>query len=798
MKRLSYFCLVFLMLLGTSLDTFAGIYSGGDGSQTNPYKIGTIADINELGSTPWDWDSHFVMINDVNLDGATVNMIGTDWENPFTGVFDGNDHTISNFNCYLSEFQTGLFGYVSGVDSVIMDLTLENVSINCASNYRVGALVGYLYEATVVGCSVQDVYIRGGSDVGGLIGSSRYGTISNCHAIVDIESSVGVGGLVGSVHEGATIEDSYAEGTISATGWNTGGLIGYTMQCLIERCYADVSVSGQNAIGGLIGSNDNTKILNCYSTGSVSGSEDIGGLIGRNESVIAYCYATGVVIGTTSTGGLVGYNSGSGVSSYWDIDSSGVAVDYGSVGTGKTTEEMKSKSTYIGWGCNSAWTIDDGIEYPKLVWQNLTGQQIDDHLSDYILGNGNPNEPYLVNSRENFNTIGLFVCEWDKHFKLLADINFPISFETNYNMIGFEGLEFTGVFDGNNHKIVNIYHRPSNRRVVGLFGYVKGASAEIKSSLLIEPVLDYAGYDLGVLVGILKEGKIHNCHVEGGGAVGESDVGGLVARNEGGTITYCSSSAYTFSEDRAGGLAGYNSGLIEKSHTVANASTNDSYSCVGGLVGENYGTVNYCYSTGRVNGNLMPGTMTGGLVGGRGTISNSYSHARVEGGGSMNSYSGGLAGRFSTIINCYSTGRVTGAGNEGGLMGGNGSATDSFWDIETSGQSSSAGGTGAMGKTTSEMQTIGTYTLYGWDFLNIWRLCENNINYPTLSWQTSLDGDFICPAGVNFIDYSYLANYWQKNNCWSTNNCNNTDIDFSGSIDWIDLEIFCNNWLWEE
>ncbi|MCX5636663.1 MAG: hypothetical protein NTX52_03080, partial [Planctomycetota bacterium] len=77
-----------------------GTYSGGTGEPNDPYRIATPEDMQQIGANPSDWDKHFVLVNDVNLagyTGAQFNIIATDRQNPFTGVFDGNDHKVWNF-----------------------------------------------------------------------------------------------------------------------------------------------------------------------------------------------------------------------------------------------------------------------------------------------------------------------------------------------------------------------------------------------------------------------------------------------------------------------------------------------------------------------------------------------------------------------------------------------------------------------------------------------------------------------------------------------------------------------------
>jgi hypothetical protein len=73
-----------------------------------------------------------------------------------------------------------------------------------------------------------------------------------------------------------------------------------------------------------------------------------------NSGSIVACYATALVSGISSVGGLAGFSSGIIESCFWDIQTSGLAFSAG--GTGKTTAQMKTQSTYTdaGWDFTSA------------------------------------------------------------------------------------------------------------------------------------------------------------------------------------------------------------------------------------------------------------------------------------------------------------------------------------------------------------------------------------------------------------------------------------------------------------
>ena len=194
------------------------------------------------------------------------------------------------------------------------------------------------------------------------------------------------------------------------------------------------------------------------------------------------------------------------------------------------------------------------------------------------------------------------------------------------------------------------------------------------------------------------------------------------------------------------------------------------YYFVGGLVGVNEGSLTACSATGTVSGYYW----VGGLVGfNESILAACYATGSVSGG----FWVGGLVGGNyeGTISNCYSTGSVTGGAIPvGGLVGWNdyGSVTACFWDVNTSGWTTSAGG---VGKTTTQMKDPNTFISAGWDFVNIWDICEGT-NYPRFVWQIPA-ADWVCPDGVGFEDFSHLADGWQ--------------MEFGIN----DLMLFCEQWL---
>jgi hypothetical protein len=132
-----------------------------------------------------------------------------------------------------------------------------------------------------------------------------------------------------------------------------------------------------------------------------------------------------------------------------------------------------------------------------------------------------------------------------------------------------------------------------------------------------------------------------------------------------------------------------------------------------------------------------------------------------------------------------------------------GNVSNSFWDTDTQthGVTESIGlndGTviNVLGLTTAEMQMMSTFTDAGWDFSTpVWKMNCEGMSYPKLNWWQPVLGDFGCPDGVDFVDYSFFASHWAEDNCGASNDCDGTDLDQLDTVDINDLRILVDNWL---
>ncbi|MBP3431942.1 MAG: InlB B-repeat-containing protein [Clostridia bacterium] len=129
----------------------------GEGTATSPYLIetagdlGFVAEMYNVGSASGE-NYYFSLLSDICLLGKTWQPIG--YANAFTGIFDGNGHTISGIVCSLQEQYAyhGLFGKTN--NAVIKNLLLEDVRYlnfgSTESPNAKGNLVGYVEGNTYI------------------------------------------------------------------------------------------------------------------------------------------------------------------------------------------------------------------------------------------------------------------------------------------------------------------------------------------------------------------------------------------------------------------------------------------------------------------------------------------------------------------------------------------------------------------------------------------------------------------------------------------------------------------------
>ncbi len=273
---------------------------------------------------------------------------------PYTGIFEGQNHTISGLYFKQETSFVGLFSVNSG--------KIANVDIFDSYFY------GQPYK---------------GWQVGGVCGSNtNQGAITNCYNTGIVRGSETVGGVCGSNY--GIITNCSNKGNVGEDDESVGGVCGSNYGT-ITNCNNAGIVSGKMYVGGVCGKNSNGgTVINCNNTGEVRGtSQYIGGLSGDNDSSsITNCNNTGEVKATGKfVGGLSGgnYNNGTITNCYYDSTVyTGAAIGTNSGTTtkieGKTTEQYKTGEVayLLSQGCSTG-EGDDTVTYDGSIWGQTIG-----------------------------------------------------------------------------------------------------------------------------------------------------------------------------------------------------------------------------------------------------------------------------------------------------------------------------------------------------------------------------------------------------------------------------------------
>ncbi len=186
---MSKFTFLFILFLcGGWLSNAAAInpplFSGGDGSSGNPYKISCLDDLKYLSENNAYWDCYFIQTADIDA-SDTKNWNSGDGFSPigngtsaFKGTYNGDGHTINGLFINRSSMDyIGLFGSVLSTPPQNAKIKkLGIVDCNIKGNKYVGGLVGSFY-----GDSISYFYSSGnvssnsnnGNNTGGLVGGTE-------------------------------------------------------------------------------------------------------------------------------------------------------------------------------------------------------------------------------------------------------------------------------------------------------------------------------------------------------------------------------------------------------------------------------------------------------------------------------------------------------------------------------------------------------------------------------------------------------------------------------------------------
>lgn len=246
------------------------MFSGGEGSETNPYIIATAQDILQFGNCLGEHleapvegtklrTAYYRMDVDIDMTGQANFIPACDAaDKPFNGTFDGNGHSITNLAIGGEHDATGFIGYI-GKDGVVRNLNIGAGCVISSAMPQVGSVAGYS-EGTIENCTFAGGIVAV-DKVGGIVGKLAAGYVGNCRFSGSISAEKSECGGIAGVMEGGRVNS-----------------------CVFDRNAALVSADGTSGVGGVIGNitaAQDIAVNSCAVYGDITGRANIGGVIGK-------------------------------------------------------------------------------------------------------------------------------------------------------------------------------------------------------------------------------------------------------------------------------------------------------------------------------------------------------------------------------------------------------------------------------------------------------------------------------------------------------------------------------------
>ena len=324
------------------------------GTQSNPYIMTCKEDFYKLrelvnaAQTKSFAGCYFKLMNDVDFNNDAEHPFGTpiayDDGKPFSGILDGQNHTLSNI--YLAPVTLGeslkgdslaLFSRLT--EGTIKNLKISNVTVKGTSQ-RASGLVARLAGGTIENVQILSGHIEGTTECSGLVGcivtDSQKAVVKNCINKAEI-ASIGaqypcLGGIVGAVVNAMDgdyeIDGCLNYGVIDATKADTlgysGGVIGLvrvfksgtTHIGVVKNCknFGDVN-STKGSIGGIAGMFRDAKAEHCYQSSEAkvtlidnTNEHHPTGLYADNVTIGGKGYKIGHIAGEVASAATAEYN----------------------------------------------------------------------------------------------------------------------------------------------------------------------------------------------------------------------------------------------------------------------------------------------------------------------------------------------------------------------------------------------------------------------------------------------------------------------------------------------------------
>ncbi|MGV9327986.1 metallophosphoesterase [Streptosporangium sandarakinum] len=214
----------------------------GEGTEKSPYLIDSPDDLAKVDNDP---AGHYRLTADLNLTGLARAQIGR--TTAFTGVFDGDGHTISGLAA-LPDQGPGLFADNRGT---IEDLVVRG---DATTDRSTAGLVADQNHGTIQRVRA-DGSLTANSYVGGITGH-HFGAVRDSVSTVNVRATTQyAGGAVGVSVGGSVTENVLTTGAVSAGGASAGGVAayGYTDTRVSHTVALNANVSASSHAHAIVG-----------------------------------------------------------------------------------------------------------------------------------------------------------------------------------------------------------------------------------------------------------------------------------------------------------------------------------------------------------------------------------------------------------------------------------------------------------------------------------------------------------------------------------------------------------------
>lgn len=599
-------------------------FTKGQGTENNPYIIYTEKQLDQIRQRP---DLSYKLENDIKITEPWESIDG------FTGVLDGNGHSVSGIEISGEGENKGLFSEIYG--GTVKNLT---VSADISGKRNIGIIAGYIKDGVIENCVVDGFVSAKTNCVGGICGVNQ-GIVKNCVAVMY-----------------STASSSYAGGIC---GQNFGTVSG----CLV----ATEIVASDMYAGGIAGTNQGGKIKGCVFAG---------------KSIYdTMTHSSGRITTNRSEGIVTNSYCFSGVATNAEYTASDKNTSTGMNVPLTKLEGMDFYITEVGWDKND-WEIpQNGFIFPCPKGVSPPEPEMGKMMC----------MPQLIRTEEELRSIDK---NPRGHYALANDIHLERSWKSLCKLEGFSGSldgrgyaiynmrlnDQDGLFSNISAGMVrNLNIRDAVSKPESDGAILSGCNYGYIENCTISGKIETQKAGAISLVTLENYGEIKNCDVSGEMISHNNNavIGGISANNSGRIINCYYNGSVTATGDNAviGGISGCDDGgYIFENHSNVKIVSKNNEAYLGGVCGMAIGTQIYKNSSsGSFSSDCEDYSYLGGICGSlqNSLIYNCYSSCEIFA-DSQPGYIGGVAGcaSASNVQSSYSVGNLFSLGIEDVYTGG--------------------------------------------------------------------------------------------------------------------------------